>query len=179
MKMVYQDSKEIELLNNCNKYGDYKICHITKCSDGELTFSKHYSVMEIWHDIEKLRWRLEKATDRTLYINEILLDVDMEKDMTKQDVINKTIKICKDLDERNVCYKLYSTGGNGYHIHLFIQDLALLNMYSRNEIRRKIIKNYECDMMKASEKMMILMENEPNRKTGNLKRCIEWQTLTE
>jgi len=126
--------------------------------------------LECWHDLDNLKWRLEKATDRTLFESELVLDIDPEKNDSRLKTIKRLIRIVKFLKKNNYNYKAYSTGGRGFHIHCIIPEFALIEKESiRNNLRLDLIQLFDCDKMKASEKMMILMPYQPNRKTGKLK----------
>jgi len=154
----------LELQELCNKYGDFKVCYYLKEQD---SFTKHYSVMECWHDLDNLKWRLEKATDRTLFQSELVLDIDPEKNDSRLKTIKRLIRIIKFLKREQIPFKAYNTGGKGFHVHCIIMEFYFIQKESqRNNIRMEFIELFDCDKMKASEKMMILMPGKPNRKTG-------------
>lgn len=147
---------------NANKYGDYQVQ--TLFLDGRR--SKWRSVLEITYNIDKDIWRLKTATDRTLYPCELVLDFDPNKGETRPELIKRVKCVIEDFKIRGISYKLYHTGGNGFHLHLIIWNLAILPRHQREIKRKKIIMYYGSDTNLGSDRHMILLEGEANRKTG-------------
>jgi hypothetical protein len=133
------------------------------------------SVMECWEHIDdpKINWRLETATDRTLFPCEVVLDVDPEQNESKEQFINRTKKIVEDLKVRQIEYKLFHSGGKGYHIHFINWELGEMDKRKREDTRATILNIFKSDPMLKGDKHMILIEGVPNRKTGVPKKEVE------
>jgi len=115
--------------------------------------------------------QIANATHRTLLNNEIILDFDKETGETKEDV-KKRVKECLiDLNNNNIKYKCFDTTSNGYHVHIFKKGLFFLTPKERKEYRTNVIRKYNCDFQKASDKICIALEGSLHWKTG--KRMFE------
>lgn len=97
---------------------------------------------------------------------EIIIDLDNNP---TEEVINW---ICNDLDKEGLQYECYNTSSRGYHIHIFLNSLAN-NDRSRELIRKYFIGKYGADILKASDKTMIAIENMPHWKTGKKKELFK------
>jgi len=106
----------------------------------------------------------QQANLRQLFPNEIILDIEDK---------NKLKEIIKSLKDKKWFYNLYDTGSRGNHIHLFFSNLDNLELDIRNAIRKTVIKEFECDVSKASEFGLIALEDKPHFKTGKNKTIIE------
>jgi len=135
-----------------------------KKNNGNLYWSKHYSIKEAFENGDT-GW-LNQMTDRTTLPNEIVLDFDDEGRYKR----NAPLFAKTDLERRNINFIGYTTGGKGIHIHIYYNELLRLPLYQRIKKKKQIILHYSAEMLKASENVMILMENSPNRKTGILKK---------
>lgn len=164
---VMNDNQRISYLQwACNKFGDFKVA--TSYPDGR--WSKHYSVMEIWHSGEF--WRLAQANHRTLFNNELVLDVDPIKGEKEGHIYKRFKSILERLNDEGYEYTAYFTGSRGYHIHMFFDELALFSKYKREKTREYILKEYHCDLMKKGDAMMIAMEFTKHWKSGKPKTTI-------
>lgn len=175
MKLPYQlsgDERKNFLEWGSNKYGDIKV---SKRLYGDK-YSKWVSVLDICHD-EKEIWRLEQATDRTLFPCEIVLDIDLRKNETKVELRKRFEGIIRDLIKDQYRFAAYGTGGNGYHIHLLFYELVERGESLRKEIRDYFIRKYGADTQLKSDKHMILIEYTPNRKTGVPKHLIIYNSV--
>lgn len=149
----------------CNKYGDFKVARGDQRDKDKPKWTKHQSVLGLWHS-EKGMESLSKMNVRQILPCEIVLDMD-------NDVSEKKLnEICDALEKCGFPYKAYFTGSKGYHIHIFDNDLVSYSEQSRQKIRHFLISKFGCDMMKASEKTMIALEDVPHFKTGNPKRIV-------
>lgn len=146
----------------CNKYGDFKVAH--KSKDGQ--WSKHFSVLYCWHNLDVQQWRLEIANNRQIFACELVIDLDPNTNETIEDMQNKLKEIVKDLRKRQVKYKIFFSGSRGYHIHCIIPYLLFMPQNKRTKYRESILRKYNADVAKKSEKTMIALEYAPHWKTG-------------
>ena len=142
----------------CNKYGDFKVAYAFKNSEGDMIWSKHKSVMQLWQ--EENWWMLSKVNNRTILPNEIILDID---DDTERKRLNKLKKINTFLEFSGVYHKMYFTGSKGYHVHI------LLNKELTPDERKFYTKKFKVDELKISTRVMIALEFAPHWKTGRQK----------
>ena len=76
---------------------------------------------------------------------EIVLDIDYHvKDVSKEkekQALSITLEAIKEkLEELKLTYSLWNSGGNGYHFHLFFDDLRLFNKFDRENLKHSIVK---------------------------------------
>ena len=120
----------------------------------------------------------QKLMDKTEMINqcnqrqilpfEICFDIDSPS-------MREVHNIQKKLNDDNIKYSTWSSGGKGHHIHCFFKDLPNYNQYDREVIRELFLKKYgstHTDMMKKSEGHMIQMELAIHRNTQREKSKI-------
>lgn len=153
---------------SCNKFGDFKVA--THRPDGSWT--KHKSVLEIWHN-ENEFWRLDKANNRGLFPCEIVLDLDLEKGETKEQIKERFENVCKILTEKDYKFYGYFSGSKGYHIHMIFYELVQYP-HKKKEFREYFIKLFGADLMKSSAKSMIALEATPHWKTGIPKQLVKY-----
>ena len=142
------------LINLCMKHGDFKVALAYKKED-QFIWSKHQTVLKLWETQKGMEF-LERANNRQILPCEIVLDMD-------DDVSEKKLKeICDALDEYGFSYKAYFTGSKGYHIHVYIKELAGYSKQSRYKIRHHLISEFGCDTQKSSDTVMIALEDVPH-----------------
>ncbi|MFZ5985711.1 MAG: hypothetical protein ACOYWZ_01115 [Bacillota bacterium] len=142
----------------CNKFGDFKVCSSFTADKGEICWTKHYSVLDIWHD-EAQMWRLDSATHRTILPNEVVLDLDEQTDINLHFAVNL-------LDRIGINYEVFSTGSRGYHIHI------LFNSELSAEARKDFLMLFNADRSKASSEAMIAIEFARHWKSHKIKSII-------
>lgn len=151
------------LQNMCNKYGDFKVARATIDPEtGEPRWSKHRSVLELWHEDWGLEF-LDEANNRQILLNELVIDIDEPPYRDNCD------KVCDWLDKENITYSAYHTGSKGYHIHIFGSVIAEMTQQRRKEFRKWVLKACGADELKNSENVMIAIEGASHWKTGNPK----------
>lgn len=129
---------------------DFELCCLSK--------DKAKSKWRKYLDVQADDRFLEKANNRTILPIEIVIDVeDMER-------LNEASMKVKSLFS---FYAIYKTGSRGFHVHLFFDREV------PKEEKLKIIKMFEADGQKATERTMIALENCPHWKTNNPKELIE------
>ena len=156
-----------------NRSGDFKV--YTKI--GNWT-SKRRSVLEC-SETSKGLWWLSVANYMEVLKHWILIDLDEplgDDGKVPLEILNNAITKIKFYKLGN--FKVYYSGGKGYHIHIEEPDLVILDYYSRQKVRAHIIKKLGADLMLKSEKMTIQIPGAPHRKTLRKKkeimRCGEW-----
>jgi len=154
-----------QLQDMCNMYGDFRVAIANKAPDGEVRWTKHYSVMELWGS-DKGLWLLSKANNRTIFPCELVLDID--KDPTPERLDN----ICQQLEDLKIPYKAYFTGSRGYHIHIIDPGFLSLDAATAEKIKKVWIRTFDCDILKSSTKTMIAIENVEHWKTGIQKKLL-------
>tara|TARA_R100000808_G_scaffold21295_1_gene46060 strand:+ start:385 stop:942 length:558 start_codon:yes stop_codon:yes gene_type:complete len=143
-----------------NKCGDFKVFTMV----GSWT-SKRRSVLECTETPELMKW-LAMANYMQILKNWIVLDIDepVNKDgKVPWEVVDKIITKIKYYDLGK--FKVYDSGGKGYHIHIIENDLALEHYSVRQRLRAHLIKKVGADLMMKSEKMCIQIPGAPHRKT--------------
>ena len=161
--------KKLKFLKNLmmSGYNDFELAYATLSDEGVPIWSKWRSYMELMFlsDKKKVEF-IEKANNRTILKNEIVLDVD------ENPTIEKFNKICDSLDKRGYSYKGYFTGSKGYHIHVNDDMLLSFGRVARETMKLNLIRKYGCDEQKAHERCMIALEHAPHWKTGKRKKLL-------
>lgn len=143
-----------------NKHGDFKVSQTFKNTKGELCWTKHHSVLELWEKGTKGIEKLDKINNRQILPNETIFDFD------DQPTIEKVNTLCDWLENKNIHYTAYHTGSRGYHVHI------LSHRPIPQKIKEHFLNKYKCDTMKASPNVLIALEGSPHYKTGNTKKEI-------
>jgi len=146
-----------------HQYSDFWLCHTWLDSNGEIRFSKWRTYLDIQGD-EKA---LAKVNQRTLLMNEAVLEIDRSWE--------DYLKVITDLRNKGIEFYAYATKSHrAKHIHLFFEgDMALMPKYVRERKRLALAEYYGCDKQLASDKHMIALEWCPHWKTRELKDLIE------
>lgn len=140
--------------NHDKQQGNLELAYAYKDKEGTPKFSKWKKYLDVQAD-DKF---LEKANNRSILPNEVVLDIEDFEHVSE--ILGKLV------DEFEF-YSAYKTGSRGVHFHLFFnKDLT-------SDEKLFIIKRYGADEQKASERCLIALENVPHWKTGNLKELIE------
>lgn len=107
---------------------------------------------------------LTLANLRTICPDEVILDFE-DKDKIEQ-TKNK-------LAEEKISYALYDSGSRGVHFHIKFSGLLKLPIDYRNFMREQIIRHFESDLAKKSERTLIAIPGKPHWKTGRMKKLLE------
>ena len=140
---------------------DYELCYIWK-NNGNTKSTKWRKFSEAiflidfdgYCEYKKFKWFFEKCNQRQILPNEIVLDLENSK--RYELILNRLI-------EEKLFFRAYSTGSKGYHFHLFFDKILT------PEDKGVIIKYFDCDIQKSSDKTMIALEFEPHWKSGKPK----------
>lgn len=146
-----------------NRFGDFKVARGWKNEQGEILWTKHFSVIECWESQEGLKF-LETVNNRAGLRNEIRIDLDAPKDWDAERIRKWFDAVCDVLDAVGIKYMGFHSGSRGYHLHI----------WTLTEVIDPGIKQYLCqigmaDRMKVNDTSMLTLEWAPNNKTGNLK----------
>lgn len=153
---------------------------------GKITQKKKYKDIEgNTHMIENTKTEpiYGFENQRQILSHEIVIDIDI-KDKSQKEIAVSTVQ--EWLHENKLNYKLYQSGGKGYHIHHFNQYLKdKCDKRGVSRIKKAILKQIQeyinehiknnttiIDLMKSSPKTLIQMENMPHHKTGRTKTLI-------
>ena len=128
--------------------------------DGEIRFSKWRKYLDCVATLDEInnneKWEdrkfFKQINQRQILKNEIVLD--LEEPERIKEIVDKI----KGWD-----YHVYETGSRGYHIHLYF------NRDMTTKEKENVIKKFDTDIQKCSEKNLIALENCPHWKTGRLK----------
>jgi len=156
----------VKLFEVANKFGDFKLAHSHKDSNGETVWSRHRSVLECMETDEGMNWMENKSNHRQIFKNEVILDKDDDATLEWFNLA------CDALDSYPYKYKGYFTGSKGYHIHIEVPELAYMKQWEREGFREKFIIAFKCDKMKKTDSCLIARENFPHWKTGVMKMCL-------
>lgn len=144
-----------------------------------------------WYNYKELGYNSYVGTygepnHREILPTEIVLDTDYHsKDATKEQekkALKTTIdELKKRLEEKNLTYSLWKSGGSGYHFHLFFEDLSPFGRYERDELKRLIIRHicygfltHHEDRAHVHLPTMIQIEKRKSRK-GGIKELVEFK----
>lgn len=151
-ELTYNFKKDNEILNS--KWISYEILRPLDDNDKvPSTFDTKKSFFN----------RLNNGGHRTIFPHEIVLDLE---DPDRVDIIKES------LQKLNYGFKLYHTGGKGYHFHLFFRKLRSFDEKRRTDIKEFFIKKFDCDLQKKSAHCTIALPGYPHRKTGKLKELV-------
>jgi len=136
------DDKKKEFIKELkNNYSSLRVHYVNMPADDLWQTDK--TVLELTDE------EIETVNLRRIKPNEIILDLEEKERL--QEIIDK-------LTEKSWSYEIWDTGSRGYHIHLIFEELINYNLETRNSIRKKIIREFECDESKSSENTWLAME---------------------
>jgi hypothetical protein len=162
--------KKFFLEHLANKYGDFKIAKMYKDKNGDVHSSKHKTVLECNEVDDRL---LYEANNRQLFESEIVIDIDPKKGELPEKTKRKFKSYCNYLDSLSICYRGYSTGSRGYHIHITNKSLLFIQPHYRQQLRQSILSTFKgYDLSKSSDKTMIALEFSNHFKTGKPKTLL-------
>jgi len=142
------------------KYEDFYVTYLNK--DYKWKKWKKYSEL---NDYE-----LKNANNRQVLKTEVVVDVETKDENIMRYIIAK-------LDFFGYGYSVWDTGGKGYHIHLFFDELDKFDAdvvpYIKKYILLRTFGNLSCiDLQKTFNKVLIALEYSRHRKTGKPKILI-------
>ena len=128
--------------------------------NGEIGFTKWRRYLDCVGSLDEInhneKWEdrsfFEQINQRQILPNEIVLDIE---DPTQ---LKPIIKELQGWD-----YHVFETGSRGYHIHLYFnRDMTIGE-------KENVVKKFDTDIQKCSDKNLIALENCPHWKTGRMK----------
>lgn len=130
-------------------------------------FSKRRPAFDVLCD-DDIEW-IRDIGNRTLLRNEIVLDLDPERDETPDDFRNRMRDTIKKVRTQLSCATIaWTTGNRGCHIHIYDDKMFLHDANMREKIRARVCAMFGAET-KATESVPIMMEYAPHRKTRRLK----------
>jgi len=173
------ENQELWLYYLSNSLGNpnMKICMSGRTKEGDIWFSKRYSLIELYsiepnnkvylnnsetRSVSRIEF-INKATHRTILDIELVFDVDDEP------ILETAQKIMKRYEkEKPVCY---FTGSKSYHIHIF--KFELRDYQALQKARGNLLNKLNCDSGKGSSNNMIAIEGALHYKSGKPKIEVE------
>lgn len=136
--------------------------------EGEIMWGKRKKLSEILFE-DQIEW-LSNCTNRTMFSNEIILDIDPKPDETQEQFKQRIIQLLTERDTETTKL-VWSTGNRGIHIHLYDCRLGLMTTHEREAVRTKLCERFGAEH-KVSDKVPIMMEWSLHRKSGRPKQVI-------
>lgn len=139
---------------------NFELCYIWKDTSRKSTKWRKFSDTIFLIDFDgsceypKIKWFFDKCNQRQILTNEVVLDLENKEEY--ESILNKLI-------EENLFFRAYSTGSKGFHFHLFFNRKLV------PEEKEVVIKYFNCDIQKNSNRTMIALENELHWKSGKPK----------
>lgn len=135
---------------------DFELCFMDEKKDKKSKWRK-YSVIGFDVEDKQNKMWVEISNNRTILKNEVVLDLEDPK---------RYKKIIAKLDKDGLFYRSFKTGSKGYHFHL------IYNTELTSDEKLDVIKKYDCDTQKSSDRCMIALEFEKHWKTGKPKELV-------
>jgi len=139
--------------------------------DGEAVWSKwvkYFDLIGLTND--DLRF-FARANNRTILKGEIVIDLDLRKNETHEELKLRCEKALGQLDQKGINYMAWFSGSVGYHIHIFSRMLR--NYEHRDEYRAWFVRHLTGDDFKAKPgRVMIALEYDDHWKTGRPKTLL-------
>lgn len=131
--------------------------------DGDIIWSKWRKYLDAQQDDDFIN----RVTNREILKNEIIFDLD-------EGGMDEYMALINRLKSDGIKFEAYSTDeGRARHIHSFWKGLAELKKNERENLRERIVSNYDCDPALKSDKHVIPLEHVTHYKTGKVKKIIE------
>lgn len=176
MEPYFGFSKIGYLQELCNKYGDFRVAKGWVGANGDIRWTKHFTVMECWQSDEGLKF-LETVNNRGGLDAEVRIDIDSEG-RTPEAVKKHFDDACDKLESMDKSYLGFHSGSKGYHIHIFFDDLVLKDQVTIRAFKSNLVSQLGGEMLKVNNSPMLTLEWAPNNKTGKPKLPIrgtaEW-----
>ena len=132
------------------------------------------------------------VSQREVFYDEIVFDIDMDKELSPQQSRLKAEELGKILSDRlkvlNYSHKVWSSGGTGVHIHLFFPELLKLHQIDNRIIRKQFLIAVGEGFIRPREasgrvqlqfNTLIQLEEAPHRKGGKKKLLWEYKTKAD
>jgi len=162
-----------------SKDGVEALCCLFENSNQEdfRVFEKNKDFVSKWKSYsETTLEEREKVNNRTIFLNEITLDIDKKKDESDSDFQKRINLIVQELKGKKIKFFLFKSGGEGIHIHIFLnrKDIIDLTDPDRKKIKQKIIEHFGGEISKANENSPIALEFSKHHRTKQKKELIEY-----
>jgi len=114
---------------------------------------------------------IDYANARTLLYNEIVIDMDPDKDEEQEHFENRILRAIAHMKSSSFVWGAFSSN-RGVHIHIFHNPMFFMSDEKRKEIRTKLIKLLGGDLHKVSDRVTISLEFAEHWKSGKIKEYI-------
>jgi hypothetical protein len=131
----------------------------------------------------------EYVSQREVFYDEIVFDIDMDKELQPMQARTEAEQIASVLSERlkrdGYEFSVWSSGGTGCHIHLFFPELMKLNNIDNRILKKQFLLKYGAGYIKPREgsgkiqiqaNTTIQLERAPHRKKGT--KILLWENKT-
>lgn len=163
--MIEPSEKSRYLHEIFTQFGDFELWYV-KGYDPEA--KKVVPGWPSWKVFSKCSEKeIEEANLRSVMKQEIVLDI--EDPAMFEPIVDELTQI-------PVTFLGFKTGSRGYHIHMVFDELAGMEPNKVTLIKDGIIKHFNCDISKKSERNLIALEYEKHFKTGNTKEMVASQS---
>jgi len=143
--------------------------------DGFMSKRRWYSEV----GFEKQKWFLDKANARTILKNEVVIDIDPERGESDKDFQARLINTVRMVLSENADRVGIFESNRGVHIHLFYNTMFHKPLVWRKKFRSSMIKKYQADPQKSSERVTINLEFANHWKSGKVKGLLKGNLLEE
>ena len=193
-------NKDIKIIEKYKSKYESKIPRIKKVVKEEITETKDTPLnkigwlSELYYEIGKQQtnfrlthtYKKEGATLFTKWVkyldaqsNDKIINAADQREQLKNEIIFDKDKgnfeeLIKTLREDGIKFYAYSTEeGRARQIHTYWEGLSILKKNEREEVRRLLIKKYDCDLAFRIDAHVIPIEFENHWKTGKIKNLID------
>lgn len=131
------------------------------------------------------------VSQREVFHDEIVFDIDMDKNMHKATARKEAKQIAKKISERmeeiGISHSTWLSGGSGVHIHTFFPELYQYNTLDSRLMKKSFIKVIAAGMIRprnlngsvqTQTLVTIQLEESPHRKGGKKELLYEFKTET-
>jgi hypothetical protein len=117
---------------------------------------------------------LNYVNARTLLINEVVLDLDQNKNESDNEFNTRVVETTKSVMNEFLCsgYTIFNSN-NGVHIHIYINEMFFMVEKERIDLRKRLCYQFSADPLKSSEKVTIALEFATHFKSGKIKELID------
>lgn len=171
---IEQKRAYLDELNNLlpfkdkHNVGDLEVCIMDK---GNYFNSQWKS----WFEVRENNWWVKKVNNRLIALPEVVIDLDPEKNESKEEFEKRLKKALDYLKKRGYDFCTFFSGSRGYHIHIIMPDLMRYerDRYMLENIKLLLIKKLGGDHQKSCLRSMIAIAGAPHWKTGKKKRRVQ------
>lgn len=161
----------LDLLDNCLPFPNYyglEVASLFRDHSGTVASSR----WRAWKSVRDDAFLSPRVNQRSISLAEIVLDMDPYIGESKSRFQRRVLSAIAHAKDHFRLLGAFTTGSRGVHIHLLEPRLLLYPKLQRERIKAEILRYYDADSAKKTERCLILLEGAPNPKTGQAKRPI-------